>query len=381
MQRTITIKIPHNESVVKTVNIFNRAVQDCIDIGWGLKTFNKNELHEFSYRLIRKTYPALQSSLVQCARDQASDILKRVGFEQDRKPIKKIDGSVRYNARTYTPKLVKNIINISTVDGRKTFTLDIPECFKKYKHGTVKGMVLAPRDKFFLIRLVVEIENPEFKYKKVRMLGIDCGINKIAVCSDNTFFASKELKKRKGEFLYLRKKLQQKGTRSAKRLLVKISGREKRFVADVNHRVSKTIVNSRYNTFVFEKLSVKKSKKLGKRFNRKLGGWSFRQLQMFTEYKALELGKMVVYVNPAYTSQTCSVCATTQKSFRHGNLFSCNKCGLNLDADLNASRNLAMLGKSIHGRLSVNQPNVSCDDVASAKTQLQRSIVTSHLTC
>ncbi|MBI4170985.1 MAG: IS200/IS605 family element transposase accessory protein TnpB [Candidatus Aenigmarchaeota archaeon] len=380
MQRTISLKIPCEESLKKTMQIYNRAVQDCIDIGWEMKTFNKNELHENSYRLLRKAYPSLQSSLVQCARDQASDILKRSGFEK-RKPVKRLNGSIRYNARTYTPKLKDGIISVSTIEGRKKFRVDVPNHFKKYTKGIVKGMVLVQRNGFFLVKLVVELEDKQFKYKKVRTLGIDCGINKIAVCSDNTFYASKHLKGRKGEFFYLREKLQQRGTRSAKRLLRKISGRENRFVADVNHQISKAIVNSRYNTFVFEKLSVRKNRKFGRKFNKKLGSWSFRKLQTFVEYKAKEIGKQITFVNPAYTSQTCSVCATTQKSFRHGNFFSCSKCGLNLDADLNASRNIAMLGNALLGRASVNSPDVSCDDVAGAKAQLQQSIVTSHLTC
>lgn len=380
MQRTISLKIPFEKSLEATTEIYNKAVQDCIDIGWEFKTFNKNEIHEMSYKLIRKTYPTLQSSLVQCARDQASDILKRTKFDRN-KPIKKINGSIRYNARTYTPKLKEGIISISTTEGRKKFQVVVPKYFKKYINGIVKGMVLVPKGSFFLCKLVVEIKCKPFKYKNIKVLGIDCGINKIAVCSDNTFYASKHLKRRKGEFFYLRKKLQHKGTRSAKRLLKKISGRENRFVADINHQISKTIVNSKYNTVVFEKLSVKKSKKLGRRFNKKLGGWSFAQLQRFVQYKAESIGKQTIFVNPAYTSQTCSTCGTTDKSFRHENLFSCSKCGLNLDADLNASRNIAMLGKSLLGRLSVNEPNVSCDDVVGAKAQLQRSIVTSHLTC
>ncbi|MBI3413590.1 MAG: IS200/IS605 family element transposase accessory protein TnpB [Candidatus Aenigmarchaeota archaeon] len=380
MQRTIAVKIPHDENLNKTTAIFNKAVQDCIDIGWETKTFNKNELHKHSYRLLRRTYPSLQSSLVQCARDQASDILKRSGFERN-KPVKRINGSVRYNARTYTPKLKQGIISVSTIEGRKKFQITIPKHFKKYAFGTVKGMVLAPRQDFFLCKLIIEIKDKQFKYKRIKTLGIDCGINKIAVCSDNTFYASKHLKRRKGEFFYMRRKLQQKGTRSAKRLLKKISGRENRFVADINHQISKTIINSKNNTFVFEKLSVRKDRKFGRKFNKKLGSWSFRQLQRFVEYKTRDIGKRTIFVNPAYTSQTCSVCATTQKSFRHGNLFSCHKCGLNLDADLNASRNIAMLGNALLGRASVNSPYVSCDDVAGAKAQLQQSIVTSHLTC
>ena len=106
-------------------------------------------------------------------------------------------------------------------------------------------------------------------------------------------------------------------------------------VLDVNHQISKTIVNSKYNTFVFEKLAIKKRKKLGRRFNKKLGGWSYGQLQQFVEYKARDVEKQTIYINPAYTSQACSVCGTIDRSFRRGNLFSCGKCELNLDADLN----------------------------------------------
>jgi transposase len=89
----------------------------------------------------------------------------------------------------------------------------------------------------------------------------------------------------------------------------------------------------------------------------KLGNWAWRQLQLYIEYKAETFGKTVVYVNPAYTSKTCSRCG--QRGARKGLVFKCKHCGFELNADLNASRNIASLGKFELGRLLVNEPNAT----------------------
>jgi len=68
--------------------------------------------------------------------------------------------------------------------------------------------------------------------------------------------------------------------------------------------------------------------------------WAFRQLQNFIEYKALEQGIAVVYVDPHYTSQTCSRCGHINKNNRNGLKFACKTCGYELNADLNAARNI-----------------------------------------
>ena len=160
-----------------------------------------------------------------------------------------------------------------------------------------------------------------------------------------------------------------------------MSRRENRFVADVNHCISKKIVALPYQTFAFEKLNVRKRKELGRRFNKKLGNWSYRQLQRFVGYKSEAVGKQTVFINPYYTSRTCSVCSASDKSFRQGNTFECGKCGLRLNADLNASRNIALLASFQQKQAGVNQPIVAYDEPENALERLKASIVTSHLTC
>ncbi|MCL2890851.1 MAG: RNA-guided endonuclease TnpB family protein, partial [Methanomassiliicoccaceae archaeon] len=90
--------------------------------------------------------------------------------------------------------------------------------------------------------------------------------------------------------------------------------------------------------------------KTGKTFRKMIGGWAFRQLAEFLEYKAEERGKVVVYVNPKDTSRRCSHCGHTEKDNRKGSSFVCKECGFSLNADLNAARNIAGLGISVFGR-------------------------------
>lgn len=80
-------------------------------------------------------------------------------------------------------------------------------------------------------------------------------------------------------------------------------------------------------------------------------------LCVFIEYKAESLGKVVLYVEPTYTSQTCSKCGEIKASNRKGLVYKCSSCQFELHADLNASRNIVYKGKSLADRLLVNQPN------------------------
>ena len=173
--------------------------------------------------------------------------------------------------------------------------------------------------------------------------------------------------------IYFRKYwvLQSKGTSAARKKLKKIGSTERRFVSDTNHRLSKSIAESDYKVFALENLHRMTEKKKGRRFNKKLGNWSFRQFETFLRYKAEALGKIVLDVNPKYTSQTCSRCNHREKSNRKLSEFACKKCKFELHSDLNAARNIAKLGISELGRLSVNQPNITPYEERQFRGQLQ----------
>lgn len=353
MERIIKFEIPYDKDVVSTIEEFNEAVNFCMVVGFENNTFNKNDLHKLTYYEIRGESD-LQSSLVCCARDQASEMLKREKLKT--LPLKKEHSSIRYNQRTFS--FQNGIISLSTIFGRKKFTPKIPKYFFQYLSGEIKSIVIFFKNNRIFGRMVVELKTPK-QIKVKNVLGIDRGIINPVVTSNNQFFNSKNIRRVKSKYAWLKARLQAKGTKSAKRHLKKLSGRMKRFMANTNHILSKKIAEMPFEAFALEKLKVKRTKKQGRKFNKKLGMWAFRQFQTFLEYKAENLGKIVVLVNCRYTSQVCSNCGHRAKANRKGVLFKCLKCGFCLHSDLNASRNIAELGKALFSRLPVNKPIVA----------------------
>jgi putative transposase len=181
----------------------------------------------------------------------------------------------------------------------------------------------------FYLHVSLEHRDPD-KVTDLEVLGIDRGIVDIAVCSDNRFFNSKKIKNRRAKNAYLRNELQSKGTPSAKRKLKRLSGRERRFATDVNYCISNHIVNSEYTVFSLEDLSkIRVQMRRGKKFNLKLNGWPFYQLEEFVRYRAKSPGKYALLVDARYTSQKCSNCEHSYKGNREGSAFHCHNAVLN----------------------------------------------------
>ncbi len=353
MHRTIKLVLPRDERIVETIRLYNEVCNYCLRKGFELMTYNKLKLHNSTYRWIRKQYPQLQSSLVCAARDQSSDMLKREKLK--RLPKKKPSSGIRLNLRTFTPFLKKGFISLSTISGRIKISVKIPDYFMGYTDWNISSATLLLKKGRIFLNLVAETEAPT-KIKPNKAIGIDRGIINPAVTSDNRFFNSRHIRAVKGKYRWLKQQLQSKGTRSAKRYLRKLSGREQRFMKDVNHCISKQIAESDADVFVLEELHIKRSKKNGKRFNKKLGTWAFKQFQEFLEYKAEALGKTVEYVSPKNTSQRCSKCGEVRKANRRGVWYHCKNCGFALNSDLNAARNILALSRLFGREAAVNQP-------------------------
>jgi putative transposase len=135
--------------------------------------------------------------------------------------------------------------------------------------------------------------------------------------------------------------------------LKRIKDRENRIVKDLNHKISRKIVDMakvQHAALVFEDLQgIRNKKKQTKSFKYALHSWSFYQLQTFVEYKAKLLGVPVYYVDPAFTSQDCSWCGA--RGQRVGKEFKCPVCGHVDHADVNAAFNIALRQKSMVDRM------------------------------
>jgi IS605 OrfB family transposase len=158
------------------------------------------------------------------------------------------------------------------------------------------------------------------------------------------------IKKVRKKYSKVRASVQSKDTKGSKKLLKRLSGRERRFVSINNHTISKQIVakaKEENKGIAIEDLSKIRftAKPKSKAQKTELNRWSFYQLRQFLTFKSLLNGVPLVVVEPAYTSQTCSVCKHIGK--RSNKSFQCANCGHNEDADFNASKNIATLGGSV----------------------------------
>ena len=365
MRRTIPIKINVPKGFLdylKTCSeIFNRHVDWC----FANKSYNKNKAHKDLYYPLRAEFPNMPSNIIQSVRDTACEAVKATKFKF--KPKKKLHSSVRYNKNTIA--LRGNLLSFSWSGDRVKQLIKLPDFFRsrygnwKFVAATIgynkqKGYVIANLTFSAPDILTIQGVKPE------RIVGIDRGLYNIVVLSDGKVFSSQQVRKAKRKFLHVKRQLQAKGTRSAKRLLRKRSGREKRFSSNINHVISKWLVGLSYDIFVLEDLKGIRKQNKGRKMNGWLHNWTFYQLEEFLSYKAETFGKQVVKVDARYTSQKCSNCGTTNKDSRNKSQYHCVSCGYFDHADHNAALNirsnytLSIAERSMEQAL-VNEPNAS----------------------
>jgi putative transposase len=191
----------------------------------------------------------------------------------------------------------------------------------------------------------------EAKHRTV--LGVDLNVDgSLAVTSTSAFIGNAdEMNHRRREFEETRGSMQQEGTRSAHLSLQSVKNREHRWMQDELHRASNQILEDARahdcTHIAFENLTdIRKRMTGAKRFH----VWAFRRLYQYVEYKAETYGIGVEQVSPAYTSQRCSSCGFTHETNRRSkHQFVCQKCEYELNADYNASKNIARkLLKRLH---------------------------------
>ncbi len=363
MIRTIKIKLQISpEEVLPTITAYTKAYNFVCHKGWEENDRNGVSLHHKTYRTCRAY---LTADLTCSARTKAVESLKSVkrlqSKENQRSKWQKREAkifscpqskqtSVRYNDKTFTISFEKNIVSLQTTQKRIKSAFIVPNYYKRYLNWRRRSAELFIRDN--QVFLHVSFEKPaELFCSNGKFIGVDRGIQNIAVTSDKRFFGGGKVKRVARRYKRLRSALQSKG-HSGKRHLTKIRSKENRFRKDVNHCISKQIVQEleKGTTIVLEKLTGltancvpkmrrKKVKDRAKRSEH--SSWSYFQFEEFLKYKAAYKGIMVEYVDARYTSQKCSKCGYTSRSNRKKqSVFKCASCSHQLNADLNASFNI-----------------------------------------
>ncbi|NJL70700.1 MAG: IS200/IS605 family element transposase accessory protein TnpB [Candidatus Competibacteraceae bacterium] len=236
--------------------------------------------------------------------------------------------------------------------------LIVPSQAVKFSAGTVEVVCLGlkfPFDKTCEKINQIEVDREwlyvsvsvtdEPQYKVEGWVGIDrntTGNCAVVACTktNKVMFLGKKAQHVHNKYKNIRKKLQR--LKKLKKLKT-IKRRESNITKDLNHKISRKVVNyaKKHRCGIkLEKLEgIRQRTKQAKSFRYSLNSWAYYQLQQFVEYKAQIAGVPVVYIEPAYTSQTCHKCG--QLGNRSGKAFKCTSCGYASHADGNASWNIA----------------------------------------
>ncbi len=327
------------------------------------KIVNAIKLQSLCYREIRARFGLSSNLTVQVCRRVAGS---RKVAKQKHCPVKAFKaGFASYDARIFSFREKDWTVSLTTVEGRERFELAIGN----YQRGMLKGSnpksatLVKRQDGSYYIQICVEHGPPEPR-DTTKAIGVDLGRRDIAHTSEGDNWNGQQLNQVRDHYSRLRAVLQHKaskGTRSTRRrcreLLQRLSGRERRLQAWVNHRISKTIVSRALATKSF--IALEDLTGIRERTNqqprskverRRANSWAFYQLRQFVHYKAMRAGVKVVLVPPAYSSQTCHQCFWIGQ--RGGKHFRCVNpaCGWEGDADFNGANVIRFLG------LNVNQP-------------------------
>ncbi len=329
----------------------NAACNRISETAWEQRTFGKYALQKLCYHEAKSEFGLSAQVVVRC--------LAKVGdsYRLDKRSKRRFKphGSIAYDDRILSWNLKGSSVSIWTLTGRER----VPFVAGGRQMALLETRVgetdlVYRRGKFYLLA-TCEVEDPE-PFVAEGVIGVDLGVKNIATDSDGNIRSGKAVNSVRRRHRRLRAKLQRKRTRSAKRRLGKLSGKEQRFVRDTNHVISKELVELAERTkraIALEDLTGIRLRVRARRQQRaRLSSWSFGQLRSFVEYKAKRTGVGVFFVDPRNTSRECPECGHISKSNRPSQaVFECVECGCAGHADSIAARNIS-------SRAEVMLPNV-----------------------
>ncbi len=339
-----------------TMHAYKRACNYVSDYVFKTHDLKQFSLNKALYSDLRDKFN-LKSQMAQSVLKSVIARYKTI-LENDNKWIKPSFKKSQYDLvwnRDYS--LNKNMFSINTLNGRIKFNY-YSKGFDKYfnsdlyKFGTSK--LVYKHNKYFLhIPIIITVN--ETKLDDIcNVVGIDRGINFVVATYDSKhktkLISGKAIKQKRARYSKLRKQLQQVKTPSSRKRLKAIGQRENRWMKDVNHQISKALVNSnpKHSLFVLEDLKgIRKATEKVRVKDRYVSvSWSYYDLEQKLIYKAKLNESKVIKVDPRYTSQTCPMCGCIDKSNRNKkiHLFTCKNCGYKSNDDRIAAMNLHQMG-------------------------------------
>ncbi|WP_199723137.1 RNA-guided endonuclease TnpB family protein [Halobellus sp. Atlit-38R] len=368
VRRTVPVKldVDSDEAALlrETVDEFLWAANHVVDHAWqgDYKITSKAQLQEETYDNVREQ-TRLHANLVQNARNKAADAVQsavarwKQGEYAGKPHLSK--PTVVYDKRCAT--FYDECVSLATVDGRIEIEYVLPDDNRDTPHSRyldnddyqVTGAELHLRDgEWFLhLRTKAEMESdtPEqATAEHSTVLGVDLGVNQLAVTSTGTFWSGHEFDHWRHEYEKRRASLQQCGSRYAHRNVQSVGRKETGRFNMMLHRIANGIIDEAAENGVaviaFEELTGIRDRLPEASWGHK---WAFERLYEYVEYKTELHGIDVVQVDPENTSRRCSHCGFTHPDNRDGEDFLCLKCGYENHADYNAAKNIGLRHPSL----------------------------------
>lgn len=351
---TVKVKLlcSHEQALIlkRTLVEANAACSFISELSYSEKVFHKFALHALAYRKARTRFPLISSDATNRAVHKvAQSYLVTKSSQHSFNPL----GGFPYDRKMVTWKKDSALVSIWSVAGR----LKIPViCNHKQKalleNRTGQSKLVLQKQKLFLF---VSVNVTEQLGAASGWIGVDLGLVNLAQSSDgHTFGHAGKVAGIRMMRWRQRKRLQSKCTRSARRVLRRLRGRESRFIQDTNHVISKQICDVAKRTgrgIALEDLrGIRERIRARKNQRRILHSWAFYDLQSKIAYKGRLLGIPVKFIDPRNTSRTCPACGHIAKANRKTrDVFECVGCGFTADADTNGAENIRLA--------AINQPN------------------------
>lgn len=357
LELTITSKIqiyPTNEQVEilnKTMSQVRKALNYISNYIFENNCLNQSKINKETYYYLRETY-GLKSQMAQSVMKTVIakyKTNKSNGHDFNLVNFKNLEYDLVWN-RDYS--ITKDVFSVNSLNGRLKIPFEIKGMEKffdnSYKFGTAK--LVYKFNKYFLHIPMTKEYQQTTPLKINKIVGIDLGINFLATTYDSEgktiFYNGRNIKSKRGNYKSLRKQLQKCGTKSAKRKIKSIGSRENRWMSDVNHSITKALVDKygENTLFILEDLAGIRNATEKVNINNKYVSvsWAFYQFRQLLEYKAKMNKSMVIAVDPKYTSQQCPKCGHIEKANRdkRNHIFKCKNCSYQSNDDRIGAMNL-----------------------------------------
>jgi len=389
--RTVTFPLDltreQREILSETVDLYTKSWNYFVNIAWKNPEMSCRKLHDEAYYAVRNKF-GLKSQYTCSSRDRAFEAAcsarerKRRGKKVSKPSSKSVP--IRLDKNSFRFKDERNAVVVTTQKNRITIFLVWHRHAKKYRDWScISGEIGFNKWGIAVLRLFFT-KAPVVCPRTGVIIGADRGIKRPIVLSINKFYGKAAWKEHERRLLSLISRLQSKGTKSAKKHLKKVWRRLKLFRENCDRVVAKEIIALLQpgDTIAIEDLTNIRDRcgakgKVHKKHRKKVGRWSFKRLEQMLKYYAELKGIYIETVNPNYTSQMCSRCGVVSKKNRKSRSFYSCPCGLTLNADLNAARNIANKWCEANGGASgppVNRPIVTASTPVEARYKLPTSV-------